>query len=139
MIKIKIVDDAGRTASEAAQQRLHNILQRLNNSGKLMQDGLLHTVRNHFRTIYPDSKHYDPDKVQPHDTSNGSDPSASIQIDVPGVTRAYHDMLIKPRYKRALTIPIHRAAYGKKASDFDNTFVVNTKNGKAYIAQKQGS
>ena len=56
---------------------------------------------------------------------------------MPGVTRAYHDMLIKPRFKRALTIPMHRAAYGKKASDFDNTFILKKKDGRAFIVQKQ--
>lgn len=139
MIKIQIVDEAGRNAAWATQERLRVILLRLRNSGRLVQDGLLHTVRNHFRTIYPDSKHYDPDKVQPLEIHNGANPSASVEIDVPGITRAYHDMLIKPRFKRALTIPMHRAAYGKKAADFDNTFIVKKKNGNAFIAQKQGS
>lgn len=139
MIKIKIVDEAGRNAAQATQERLRAILLKLSNSSKLMQDGLLYTVRNHFSAIYPGSKHYNPNKVQPHDKHNGDNPDASVDIDVPGVTRAYHDMLIKPKFKRALTIPMHRAAYGKKAADFDNTFIVKKKNGNAFIAQKQGS
>ena len=76
--------------------------------------------------------------MQPDEKQNGQNPFGSINIDVPGVTRAYHDMLIKPRFKKALTIPMHRAAYGKKASDFDNTFIVKKKDGRAFIVQKQG-
>ena len=55
------------------------------------------------------------------------------------MTRAYHDLDIRPKFRRALTIPIHRSAYGKKASSFDNTFVLKKKDGKRFIVQKEGS
>ena len=105
---IRIVDSNGRSLNEAAASRLHQILSRLNTSGKSISNGLLWTTRNHFKTIYPDSNHYNPDKVLVSEMHNGVNPSASIDIDVPGVTRAYHDMLIKPKFRKYLTIPMHR-------------------------------
>jgi phage gpG-like protein len=39
---------------------------------------------------------------------------------------------IKPKSKKALTVPISKQALGKKASDFDNTFVI-----KGIIFQKR--
>ena len=44
-------------------------------------------------------------------------------IDVPGVTRAYHDIDIVPKFRKYLTIPISTQSYGRKSSEFSNTFV----------------
>ena len=99
---------------------------------------MLWTVKEHFVTIYPGSSHYSPDKVTREEASNGQRPEGSVSIDVPGITRAYHSLTIRPRFKRALTIPMHRSAYGKSASDFDNTFIKKNKKGNAFIVQKQG-
>lgn len=94
-------------------------------------------MRNHFKSIYPGSSHYDPDKVQPLGARDGQVSEGSVDIDVPGVTRAYKDLTIRPRFRRALTIPMHRDAYGKKASDFSDLFPVRKKDsGKAYLARK---
>lgn len=77
--------------------------------------------------------------MQPSDVSNGQNPEATIDIDVPGVTRAYHDMDIRPKLRKYLTIPMHREAYGKKASDFSDTFVLTKKNGNKFIVRKDGN
>ena len=138
-MRIKIVDSNGNSLKSAVESRLSSLLQRVRNSGKLIQDGLLWTTRNHFSTIYPGSTHYSPDKVQPASISNGTTPTATIDVDVPGVTRAYHDLIIKPRFRRALTIPMHRSAYGRKASSFTDTFVLKKKNGSRFIVQNSGS
>lgn len=37
-----------------------------------------------------------------------------------------------------MTIPCHRAAYGKRAADFPNSFIVRKKDGRAWIAESQG-
>lgn len=58
-------------------------------------------------------------------------------MDVPGVSRAYHDLTIRPRLRDALTIPIRREAFGKKAEDFPNAFVLKKKDGRAFIAQRE--
>lgn len=73
--------------------------------------------------------------MTPGDKHDGMVSSGEINIDVPGVTRAYHDVLIRPRVRKALTIPIHRASYGKKAADFNNLFPVKRKvDGKMFLA-----
>lgn len=138
-MRIKLVDSNGNSLKSAVESKLSSLLQRVRNSGKLIQDGLLWTTRNHFSTIYPGSTHYSPDKVQPASISNGTNPSAAVDVDVPGVTRAYHDLDIRPKFRRALTIPMHREAYGRRASSFDNTFVLKKKNGSRFIVQKSGS
>ena len=56
-----------------------------------------------------------------------------MSIDVPGVTRAYHDITIVPRIRKALTIPMHKAAYGKAAGSFNDLFVLTKKDGKAFL------
>lgn len=138
-MRIVLTDSNGNSPQSAVNLKLSNLLQRLHTTGKLIQDGLLWTTRNHFSSIYPGSTHYNPDKVQPLAAVNSQQPSGSVDIDVPGVTRAYHDLDIRPKFRRALTIPIHRSAYGKKASSFDNTFVLKKKDGKRFIVQKEGS
>ena len=138
-MKIVLTDSNGNSPKSAVEQKLSTVLQRLRNTGKLIQNGLLWTTRNHFTTIYPGSTHYNPDKVQPAALQNGQNPSATVDVDVPGVTRAYHDLDIRPRFRRALTIPMHREAYGRRASSFDNTFVLKKKNGSRFIVQKNGS
>ena len=46
----------GESAVDAVKGRLHELLSRkLLSSGKLIQQSLLTTTRNHFSTIYPGS------------------------------------------------------------------------------------
>ena len=138
-MRIKIVDSNGNSLKSTVESRLSSLLQRVRNSGKLIQDGLLWTTRNHFSTIYPGSTHYSPDKVQPASINNGSNPTATIDVDVPGITRAYHDLIIKPRFRRHLSIPIHSQSYGKSPRQFDNLIFIQKKNGNKLLAQKFGT
>lgn len=117
---------------------LRRVVAHLNmKSGGIISDGLQATVRNHVSTIYPGSKHYDPSKVnKTADGSNGN--TGAVDIDIPGITRAYHDITIRPIRAKALTIPLHSAAYGKRASDFQDLQLVRTKNGTAFLAQNNG-
>ena len=57
---------------------------------------------------------------------------------MPGVSRAYHDIDIRPKIRQALTIPMHREAFGRSAADFDDLFVVKKKDGKAFLASNDG-
>lgn len=123
---------------EATASRLSGILSRVNQCGKQIADGLLWTTRAHFQDIYPGSKHYDPNKVQEMKIENKQNPSGEIEIDVPGITRAYGDLTIRPRFRKWLTIPMHQSAYGKKAEDFNDLFVKTKKDGRRYLVQKQG-
>lgn len=49
-------------------------------------------------------------------------------MDVAGADRAYHDITIVPRRAKALTIPIHAAAYGKRAADIEGLFKPKNQN-----------
>lgn len=136
---VKIVDRDGNPPEKAVEKVLEDVLKKLRNSGPIIREGLLWTTRNHFQEIYPGSAHYAPDKVQPLDASSGDSPEGSIEIDVPGITRAYHDMNIYPKFREWLTIPIHRSAYGKKASDFTGLFKVTKKDGRSFLVRKDGA
>ena len=56
---------------------------------------------------------------------------------MPGVTRAYHDIDIVPKFRKYLTIPISTQSYGRKSSEFSDTFVAFKKGGMSgLIGQK---
>lgn len=71
-------------------------------------------IRAHFRSRFPGSKHFDPDKVN---STRGM-----VVVDVPGVTRAYKDIDIYPKNAAFLTIPVHPDAKGRSAGEFSNLF-----------------
>ena len=93
-------------------------------------------IKAHFRFQFPGSSHYDPKKVNPSNDSHLNE--GVVDVDVPGVSRAYHDIDIIPRNRQYLTIPMHREAFGKKAPDFNDLFVVKKKDGKAFLAKNDG-
>lgn len=64
--------------------------------------------------------------------------SAVVVVDVPGITRAYHDLDIKAKRARRLTIPMHRQAYGLPASAFEDLFYLKTKSGAETLAKNEG-
>lgn len=101
---------------------LNKVNNKIQQSGKLIRSALLWSTKNHFKTIYPDSTHYSPNKVEDGNFLNGELAEGEIEINVAGITRAFHPVIIKPRYKQALTIPLHRDSYGKQASDFNGLF-----------------
>ena len=109
----------------------------MNRSGRTISASLAGTVKQHFSDSHPGSTWYKPEKVAEGESSG---PRGEAVVDVPGITRAYHDLTIKPKAAQALTIPMHRSAYGKKASEVDGLFVVKKKsNGKAFLAKRDGS
>lgn len=105
-------------------------------SGKVIANGISDTIRAHFQFQFPGSSHYNPKKVNPRNISRLNE--GVVDVDVPGVSRAYQDIDIRPRNKQYLTIPMHREAFGKKASDFNDLFVVRKKDGKGFLAKNNG-
>lgn len=55
------------------------------------------------------SNHFTPDGV--HDPVVDGN-TVSVPISIPGITRALHDIVIRPVEARALAIPVNEAAYG---------------------------
>lgn len=98
-----------------------------------MSDSMTSTVKDHISKRYPGSKHWDPNKVHNGDSSKRN---GETIVNIPGAGRAYHDVTIRPVRARALTIPIHQSAYGKKAADFDDLFKPKDKN---ILARMQGN
>lgn len=133
---IKFVDRNNNSLDNAVFQVLGKYLDKIRQSGKLISDALKFTTRRHFQKIYPDSKHYNPDKVINGASSNGEKTSGEIVINVPGITRYFKNLHISPVKGKYLTIPLHRSAYGKKASEFNDLFFVKKKNGKAFLAKR---
>ena len=105
-------------------------------SGKVIAKGLSDAIKAHFRFQFPGSRHYDPSKVSPSSDSKLN--KGVADVDVPGASRAYHDIDIRPKVRQALTIPMHREAFGRSAADFNDLFVVKKKDGKAFLASNDG-
>lgn len=138
-MNIKIVDSLGNDISTAVKTLLQKIEDKLQRSSKVIQSALLSTTKNHVSTIYPASSHYNPDKVVEDQATDGAIASASIAINIPGITRAYHNIDIKPRFRKHLTIPMHQSAYGRSAKDFNDLIYVKKKNSKEFLARKDGN
>lgn len=49
-----------------------------------------------------------------------------------------YGMTIKPKRAKFLTVPINKAAKGKRAADFPDSFIVKGREGISYIARKKG-
>lgn len=136
---IKIVDRNNLPLEKSISQVLEKYLTKIQNSGKLISDALKFTTQRHFQKIYPNSKHYNPNKVTNGNNSNGLKANGEIVIDVAGITRALRNLHISPKNSKYLTIPLHRSAYGKKAREFNDLFVVNKKDGRKFLAQKNAT
>lgn len=109
---------------------LEKVVAKLNReSGKQIQLGIAAAIRRHFSSKYPGSKHYAPTNVK---LGQASGTTGEVVVDVPGVTRAYHDLTIKPKTAQKLKIPLHRQAYG--VSD-DNLKYIKTKSGTEFLAR----
>jgi len=55
------------------------------------------------------SNHFSPEKVSEPTVSQDA---VTVTVDIPGITRAYHDIDIYPKEANALAIPLHESAYG---------------------------
>ena len=49
-------------------------------------------------------------------------------VDIPGATRAYNDIIIRPVRAKMLTIPMHADAFHHSARDFNDLFKPKGKN-----------
>lgn len=67
--------------------------------------------------LNPNGKHYDANKIYdgPVTTDN-----IAIDIGIPGISRAYHDITITPTNGKFLTIPVNPIAYGYRVRDLES-------------------
>lgn len=123
-----ITKQGGRTLEQAVSEVLKRIKQKLNGMGSTISKVLTSTTRNHISNRFPGSTHYDPDKITEGESKmsvNGA--TGESIINIPGFSRAWHDITIRPVNAKMLAIPIHREAYGKSPKQFDNLFGVRGK------------
>lgn len=59
---------------------------------------------------------------------------ATISVGIPGIGRAFRDIEIAPRRASALTIPVHRLAYGRTVYEVSRDRSVFKPKGKNYLA-----
>ena len=89
---------------------------------KATQDSMLQLLTTHIAWLATSrrnsfgapSSHYDTSKIYP---AGVTDDSAVIAIGIPGISRAYHDITIRPRNGKYLTIPVSPIAYGHRVGD----------------------
>lgn len=103
-------------------------------TGNVIAESLLVDARTHVQIRQPGSTHWDPSNISISETTGDS---GSIDIDIPGATRAYHDIEILPRWRQHLTIPLHPMAKGKKAEDIAGLFRPKDKNILAKVIDGQ--
>ena len=70
---------------------------------------LLNRTRHSALSGGKSSNHFSPDKVSEPTVSQDA---VTVAVDIPGITRAYHDIDIYPKEANALAIPLHASAYG---------------------------
>ena len=89
------------------------------------------TVQDHVR-IAAGARHRTASRLGAMPTGHLSEGAANIRMEkeggravvvvpIPGITRAFGDLHITPKNKKALTIPINAVAYGVKASDLEDS------------------
>lgn len=83
------------------------------------------SVKNWVQKRYPNSKHWDPNKVT---SDKGVGLTGITNVDIPGASRAYHDVIIHPVRAKMLTIPMHSDAFHHSARDFNDLFKPKDKN-----------
>ena len=104
--------------------------------GSTISKVLTSTTRNHISNRFPGSTHYDVNKVNEGKSSTSPNGAYGESIiDIPGFSRAWHDITIRPVNAKMLAIPIHREAYGKSPRQFDNLFGIR---GKKVLFRKDG-
>lgn len=128
---MKIVDEFGRSPEVRVREILRQFKGKLDKSQRVISLAIADSIKKHFQSIYPGSKHYAPDKVKV-----GAD--NEVVVDVPGISRAFHDLNIRPKNGKYLTIPLHRSAYGISAREVDGLFYTKNKNGTEMLAKNEG-
>lgn len=121
----------GKTPQSGVAEILQRVADKLGREGqKYAAVTMANCIKRHFQARFPGSTHYSPDKVTVKDTS--------VVVDVPGVTRAYKDLTIRPVHAKHLAIPLHRSAYGLKPRQVEGLFYAQNKRGTEMLAKTEG-
>ena len=116
MIVIRFVDYKNQPLEVAIKEYLETVANKLeSNSGKIMQTSLLDLTKKHVGQRYPNSTHYNPNKIVNGYTDKNS---GSIDAKIAGICRAYHFHLLKPQRAHWLTIPVNNKSKRLSVSEF---------------------
>ena len=117
-----------RKLARDISQLLRNATQ-YTRTGQIISEVLTETTREHVGKKYPNSTHWALDKIHVGPFMNDW---GSVDVDVEGADRAYHQVVIRPNGKY-LTIPIHREEVEVPAKDMPDLFKPK---GKDILAEK---
>ena len=123
---IRIQTQSGQPIEYGLKSIFTRILDSISrNFSGIASDTMTNSVKNWVQQRYPNSKHWDPNKV-----NNGKSIglTGTTNIDIEGAGRAYHDVIIRPVRAKTLTIPIHSDAFHHSARDFNDLFKPKGKN-----------
>ena len=91
----------------------------------IASDTMTNSVKNWVQKRYHNSNHWDPNKVT---SDKGVGLIGITNVDIPGASRAYHDVNILPVKAKMLTIPMHSDAFHHSVRDFNDLFKPKGKN-----------
>ena len=83
------------------------------------------SVKSWVQKRYPNSNHWDPNKVN---SKRGVGLEGITNVDIPGASRAYYNINIRPVKAKMLTIPMHSDAFHHSVRDFNDLFKPKGKN-----------
>ena len=144
MYRTRILTDMkGRPLDKAVQSVVKDIVDEFRRGApKTTQEAVYWTLHGYIlhRRWGFSRRHWRVDKY-PSKLTKGvcNDAVQEVDVNIAGANRALHDIHIKPKKGKYLTIPIHKMAYGKSARSFKNLFVVTRKkDSKKFLAKMSG-
>ena len=123
---IRIQTQSGQSIEYGLKSIFNRILDSISREfSGIASNTMTNSVKSWVQKRYPNSKHWDPNKV-----TNGKSIGleGTTNVDIPGASRAYHDVIIRPVRAKMLTIPMHSDAFHHSARDFNDLFKPKGKN-----------
>lgn len=123
---IRIQTQSGQPIEYGLKSIFNRILDNISRDfSGIASDTMTNSVKNWVQQRYPNSKHWEPNKVT---SDKGVGLEGITNVDIPGAGRAYHDVVIRPVRAKMLTIPMHSDAFHHSARDFNDLFKPKGKN-----------
>ena len=123
---IRIQTQSGQPIEYGLKSIFNRILDNISRDfSGIASDTMTNSVKNWVHKRYPNSKHWDPNKVT---SDKGVGLEGITNVDIPGASRAYYDINIRPVKAKMLTIPMHSDAFHHSVRDFNDLFKPKGKN-----------
>lgn len=132
---LALTTNDGLTPEQGVARILERVTANLRKGNDISQT-MTSIVKQHVAAKYPGSKHWNLNKIKEGQSTSGNISSGSTNIEIPGASRAYHDIDIYPKSANHLIIPMHRSAYGLGPAK-QNLIYVKTKKGTELLAKKE--